>query len=123
MNPQLFANPVDEMLGSIEPTLAKLESDAAGADLRELRQSLRRALINLMTLLERDPGIETATADLYAAATALTEAGTSRSTPAPRTLRLFRDARARFRDRLARARPSAYALRPGWRLEELLLSA
>ena len=123
MTLQLFANPVDEVLGSIEPTLAKLELDGADADRRELRQSLRQALINLMTVLERDPGIETATADLYAAATALTETCAGPSVPPARTLRLFRDARARFRERLTRARPCQYGTRVGWRLEELLLSA
>ena len=122
MTAQLFANPVDEVLDSIEPTLAKIESDAAETDARELHESLRRALISLMTLLERDPGIETATADLYAAATALSDTS-GRAGPAPRKLRLFRDARARFRERLARARPCEYGTRPGWRLEELLLSA
>ncbi|HEX2136538.1 MAG TPA: hypothetical protein VHG30_11640 [Microvirga sp.] len=122
MTVQLFVNPVDEVLGSIEPTLAKIEFERAESEARELHESLRRALISLMTLLERDPGIETATADLYAAATALTDPS-GRAGPAPRKLRLFRDARARFRDRLARARPSEYGTRPGWRLEELLLSA
>ena len=123
MTAQLFANPVDEVLDSIEPTLAKIESDAAESDARELHESLRRALISLMTLLERDPGIETATADLYAAATALAEISTGPSLPEPRMLRMFRDARARFRERLTRARLCEYGNRPGWRLEELLLSA
>jgi hypothetical protein len=123
MTPQTFAIPVDEVLESIEPTLARIEFEAADADLRELRESLRQALIALMRSLERDPGIETATADLYAAATALAETGFTRSPPPARKLRLFRDARARFRERLSRARPCVYGSRAGWRLEELLLPA
>jgi hypothetical protein len=123
MTPPFFATPVDEVLGSIEPTLTRIEFDAAEVDARELRDSLRRSLISLMRLLERDPGIETATADLYAAATALADDGLGQALPAARKLRLFRDARARFRDRLARARPCEYGCTGGWRLEELLLPA
>ena len=123
MIPQSVANPVDEMLGYIEPTLTRIECEAADADPRELRENLRRALIGLMHLLERDPGIETATADLYAAATALADGDPSRSLPAARKLRLFRDARVRFRERLARARPCEHGSTPGWRLEQLLLPA
>ena len=123
MTPHMCANPVDEVLGYIEPTLAKLEFEAADADARELQEGLRRALIKLMRLLERYPGLETATADLYAAATALMAGGTGRSLPVARKMRLFRDARARFRDRMARARPCDFASMAGWRLEELLLSA
>jgi hypothetical protein len=123
MTPQIFANPVDDVLESIEPTLARIEFEAADADLRELRESLRQALIALMRNLERDPGIETATADLYAAAAALADDGLTRSPPPARKLRLFRDARARFRERLSRARPCTYGGRAGWRLEELLMPA
>lgn len=123
MIPQSVANPVDEMLGYIEPTLTRIEAEAADADPRELRENLRRALISLMHLLERDPGIETATADLYAAATALADGDPDRSLPAARKLRLFRDARARFRDRLAHARPCEYGSTAGWRPKELLLPA
>ncbi len=123
MNSHLCANRVEEVLGFIEPALTRIESEAADADRRDLHETLRRALINLMRLLERDPGIETATADLYAAATALAETGQGRTLPAARKMRLFRDARARFRERIARARPCEFTDRPGWRLEELLLSA
>ncbi len=123
MTPQTFAIPVDEVLDSIEPTLARIEFEAADADLRELRESLRQALMALMRNLERDPGIETATADLYAAAAALADTGLTRSPPPARKLRLFRDARARFRERLSHARPCAYGSRVGWRLEELLMPA
>jgi hypothetical protein len=123
MTPQDFANPVDEVLGSIEPTLTQIEFEAVDGDPRELRESLRRALIDLMRILERDPGIETATADLYAAAAALADHGAARSLREARKLRLFRDARARFRDRLSRARPCAYGSTAGWRLEELLVPA
>jgi hypothetical protein len=123
MTPQIFAIPVDEVLESIEPTLSRIEFEAADADPRDLRESLRQALINLMQSLERDPGIETATADLYAAAAALAEDGADRSPPPARKLRLFRDARARFRERLSRARPCTYGSRAGWRLEELLMPA
>jgi hypothetical protein len=123
MNSPVCANRVEEVLGFIEPALARIESEAADADRRDLHETLRRALINLMRLLERDPGIETATADLYAAATVLAETGPGRTLPAARKMRLFRDARARFRERIARARPCDFTDRPGWRLEELLLSA
>jgi hypothetical protein len=123
MTPQPFANPVDEVLESLEPTLTRIEFEAPDADARALRESLRRSLLSLMHLLERDPGIETATADLYAAATVLADDAVRRSLPAARKLRLFRDARARFRDRLARARPCAFGGTAGWRLEELLLPA
>jgi len=123
MTPPLCATPVDAVLESIEPTLTRIEFEAADVDARELRESLRHALMNLMRSLERDPGIETATADLYAAAAALADDGLGCALPPARKLRLFRDARARFRDRLSRARPCAAGGRAAWRLEELLMPA
>jgi hypothetical protein len=73
--------------------------------------SLQQQLIELMGLVERIPGIEAATGDLYAAAEALVADQTVRSQPIARKLRLLADAHQRFREHLPAARP----LKPGQR--------
>jgi hypothetical protein len=123
MTHKSFAKTIDEMLAMIEPALDGLRQGGSTADLRELQSLLRQLLIDLMALIERDPGIEAATADLYAAASALVADSAVGSQPVTKKLRLFRDARVRFRERLMVARPSEHGSRVVWRHQELLLSA
>ena len=60
--------------------------------------------VDILGLIERDPGIEAATDDLYEAAAAFLAEVTA-STPLARHLRLLREARLRYRERLSGARP------------------
>jgi hypothetical protein len=71
--------------------------------------SLQQQLIELMGLVERNPSIEAATGDLYAAVEALVADRTTGSQPITRKLRLLVHAHERFREHLPAARP----LKPG----------
>jgi hypothetical protein len=66
-------------------------------------------LVNVLELVERDPGIEAASDDLSAVAKVLAE-GADRG---PRMSRLLDEAMMRFRDRLTLARPSEQARHMG----------
>jgi hypothetical protein len=97
---------VDETLGFVQRALDRIRAgEGAEAELHN-----RRAyLVNILELVERDPGIEAASNDLYAAAKVLTD-GADRGT---RMARLLNEAMLRFRDRLAAARPSKKARQMG----------
>src|ERR687893_3056586 len=99
-----FTAKIDEMLGMIEHALAAIEQGGGQPELRSLQKLLQELLINCMRLLERNPGIEAAAFDLYAAASALVTDRAQNTQPLPRKLRLLREARLRFRQRLAAAR-------------------
>lgn len=118
-----FAARLDEMLKLIEQALAAIEQGGGHPELRSLQKLLQELLINCMRLLERNPGIEAAAADLYAAASVVVIDSTRGAQPLVRKLRLFREARLRFRQRLTAARPSEHGTKIVWRHEELLLSA
>lgn len=118
-----FAARLDEMLKLIEQALAAIEQGGGQPELRSLQKLLQELLINCMRLLERNPGIEAAAADLCAAASVVVIDSTRGAQPLVRKLRLFREARLRFRQRLTAARPSEHGTKIVWRHEELLLSA
>jgi hypothetical protein len=71
--------------------------------------NVRAYLLNILELVERDPGIEAASDDLYAVARELA-GGADRGT---RMSRLLDEAFLRFGDRLASARPSEQARQLG----------
>ncbi len=76
--------------------------------------SLRTHLVELLSLIERSPGIDAAADDLDAAATALMNTRSADgSVDLVRRRRLLREAFQRFQQRLARAKPSAKAQRMG----------
>ena len=122
MASRTFSQTVDDAVGQIETALAAIETSSSPA-LGDLKAMLRQALLDFITLVVRDPGIETATADLYGAAAAVVDAYAAQSTPTLRMRRLLRDARTRFHERLTRARPSEYGTKVVWRQEELLATA
>ncbi|MBS7454460.1 hypothetical protein KHP60_19215, partial [Microvirga sp. 3-52] len=64
---------------------------------------LRVLLINTMSLLKRDPGIEAAVDDLYASAASLVRDASSGTPPNARSLRLLLSASERFCTRLTAA--------------------
>ena len=67
MTETTFKNAVDEMLGRLDPIMLVIQQGGGEAALYSLQQQL----IELMGLIERNPGIEAATGDLYGAAEAL----------------------------------------------------
>jgi hypothetical protein len=97
-----------DLLILVERAVTAIEQGGGEADLRDLKQRL----IDVLALIERDPGFEMAGQDLYdaAAAYAAKEADT---TLTPRHLRLLREARQRYRSRAMAVRPNDWARREG----------
>ena len=109
---KLLTDAVDEKLALIAPVLGRIEEGGHAADLRDLRSYLVRAL----RLFERNPGIEAAADDLYAAAAARVGENTKQLQPSARERRLLKDAHLRFCSRLEaaadRVRPYEYLVVP-----------
>ena len=68
---------------------------------------LRAALIDVLSLIERDPGVEAASRGPLRHGTASCQRS-QRAHRGERRLRLLREARLRYCERLTRARPSAH---------------
>ncbi len=96
---RILTDAVDEKLALIAPVVRQIEQGGQSADLRDLANQLVRAL----RLFERNPGIEAAADDLYAAAAALVGRSTKLSHPAARGRRLLKEAHVRFCSRLEAA--------------------
>ena len=87
--PRSLRDAVDETLGFVERALDRIRnSDSAEAELH----NVRAYLVNILDLVERDPGIEAASDDLYQVAAVLAE-GTEKGT---RMARLLSEAFLRF---------------------------
>jgi hypothetical protein len=93
---------LEETLGFIQRALDRIQAgDAVEAELHHVRAYL----LNILELVERDPGIEAASDDLYAVAKEVS-GGPDRGT---RMSWLLQEAFLRFGDRLRSARPSQQA--------------
>jgi hypothetical protein len=93
---------LEETLGLIQRALDGIRAgEGAEAELH----NVRAYLLNILELVERDPGIEAASDDLYAVAKELAGGPDL----GPRLSRLLHEAFLRFADRLASARPSEQA--------------
>ena len=95
-----FVAALEDLLERVERAAASIEQGGGENALHDLRL----ALIEILGLIKRDPGIEAAADDLYEAAAAFL-ADVTASTPLGRRLRLLREARLRYRERLTGARP------------------
>jgi hypothetical protein len=123
MTQPTFAAKLDEMLVLLERAMTTIEQGGGPAELRHLQKLLGELLSSCLRLVERNPGIDAAASDLFAAASAIVSDSGVEAQPYRRKQRLFREARQRFRDRLLGARPSTYATKVVWRHHELQLSA
>src|SRR5919112_1474958 len=110
-----FTDTIEEKLALIAPTLNAMEFGGDQPYLRELQTLLRQHLASLVVLFERDPGLDAATADLYAAAAAVVNDTTRASQPLVRKRRLLKQAQARFQERIATARPNGRGACAAWR--------
>jgi hypothetical protein len=119
MTETTFENAVDEMVGRLHPILLTIQQGGG----EEALYSLQQQLIDLMGLVERNPGIESATGDLYAAAEALVADRAACSLPITRKLRLLVHAHQRFREHLSAARPLKPGRRSVWRHDNLRFAA
>ena len=97
MESKTLVEAVDERLASIAALLTSIEQGGGSADLRDLALNL----VDAMKLFRRNPGVEAAANDLYAAAVALMMDAGVEAQPVVRKRRLFREAHIRFRTRLA----------------------
>ena len=118
-----FTDTIEEKLALITPTLNAIVFGGELSYLRELQTLLRQHLASLVVLYERDPGLDAATADLYAAAAAIVQDTTLASQPLARKRRLLKEAQTRFQERIAIARPNERKAGAAWRQNELFLAA
>jgi hypothetical protein len=123
MADESFIDTVEEKLALISPTVRAIELGGDLPYLRELQTLLRQHLASLVALYERDPGLDAATADLYAAVAAIVQDTTLASQPLARKRRLLREAQTRFHERVATARPNGRRACAAWRQNELFLAA
>jgi hypothetical protein len=96
---KMLADAVNEKLALIAPVVSRIGQGGQSVDLRDLASHLVQAV----RLLERNPGIEAAADDLYAAAAALVGENTTLLQPIARGRRLLKDAHVRFCSRLEAA--------------------
>jgi hypothetical protein len=118
-----FTDTIEEKLAVIAPTVKAIEFGGDLPYLRELQTLLRQHLTNLVVLYERDPGLDAATADLYAAAAAVVNDTTLASQPLARKRRLLKEAQTRFQERISTARPNGRRACAAWKQNELFLAA
>jgi hypothetical protein len=113
---------IEEKLKLIAPTLKAIQYGGDHSYLGDLQTLLRKNLASLLVLFERDPGLDAATADLYAAASAIVR-DIAETSPYARKCRLLKEAQARFEERIAMARPRERRPSVSWRQNELFLAA
>ena len=118
-----FTDAIEKKLALVTPTLRDIEAGGDQTYLRELQALLRQNLESIVVLFERNPGLDAATADLYAAATALVNDCKAASQPLTRKRRLLKEAEARFQERISTARPNGRRDCAAWRQNELFLAA
>src|SRR4051812_20010048 len=90
---------INERIEAVKKVVNLIAQSGRGDDLNDLRV----LLINTMSLLKRDPGIEAAVDDLYAAAAVLVKDASSGTPASARSLRLLLSASDRFCIRLTAA--------------------
>jgi hypothetical protein len=96
MTEKSFAETIRERTAAVEVVAETIEEEGREQDLRDLRI----LLINTMSLLKRDPGVEAAVDDLYGAARVIVKDVAAGVHPVPRNIRLLRSALARFSERV-----------------------
>jgi hypothetical protein len=99
MTDNTIAQKISERIEAVKKVVNLIAQAGRGGDLHDLRV----LLINTMSLLKRDPGIEAAVDDLYAAAAALVQDASTGTPPSARSLRLLLSASDRFAARLSTA--------------------
>ncbi|WP_414473981.1 hypothetical protein [Microvirga sp. M2] len=96
MTEKSFADTIRERIAAVEVVTEAIAGEGSETDLRDLRV----LLINTMSLLSRDPGVEAAVDDLYAAARETVKDALAGVHPVPRNVRLLRSALVRFCERV-----------------------
>ncbi|SCY95009.1 hypothetical protein [Microvirga guangxiensis] len=91
-----FAETIRERIAAIEVVVDAIAEHGEDTNLRDLRI----LLINTMSLMRRDPGIEAAVDDLYSAARAIVKDAADSVHPVTRNVRCMRSALTRFTERV-----------------------
>ncbi|MCG7394736.1 hypothetical protein MHY87_17675 [Microvirga sp. ACRRW] len=91
-----FAETIRERIAAIELVVDAIAGQGKETDLRDLRV----LLINTMSLMRRDPGVEASIDDLYAAARAIVNDAMDGVHPVVRNVRCLRSAVVRFSERV-----------------------
>ena len=118
-----FIGTTEESLALISSTLNAIQFGGDLPYLCELLKLLKQHLASLVVLFERDPGLDAATADLYAAAAAVVHDITSASPPPARHRRRLKEAQARLQERISTARPNGNRVCTAWGQDERFLAA
>jgi len=117
------AEAIQEKVNLIAATLKALQSGGDENYLREIQGLLQRNLSGILVMFERNPGLDAATTDLFAAASAVVNDMKVASQPLARKRRLLREAQARFEERVALARPNGRKPSAAWIQKEVVLAA
>jgi len=96
MTDKSFAETIRDRIAAVELMAEAIAGQGQETDLHDLRI----LLINTMSLLSRDPGVEAAVDDLYAAAQAIVKDATTGVHPVTKNVRLLRSALTRFSERV-----------------------
>ncbi len=118
-----FTDTTEESLALISSTLNAIQFGGDLPYLCELQKLLKQHLASLVASFERDPGLDAATADLYAAAAAVVHDITTASPSPARQARLLKEAQARLQERISTARPNGNRVCTAWRQNECFLAA
>ncbi len=109
MTQKSFTETLEETMSFIERALDRItRNEGAEAELH----NVQAYVLNILELVDRDPGIDAAADDLQNAVRSFV-VGRIDQGDAPRRGRLMREAYLRFHDRLTAARPSEHARRMG----------
>ncbi len=102
MTPSTFAALLEERLKHVEDAVALIEKGEVG---RPELESLHAHLIEILDIIERDPGVEAAADDLYEVAARAVSGSARERQPQSRERRIIREAALRLKERLATAQP------------------
>jgi hypothetical protein len=104
MTPKTFAAILEDRLKHVEDAVALIEQGDGGA--AEIN-TMRGNLVDILKLVERNPGIEAAADDLHDLAAGTVVANARERQQTSRGRRVLRDALTRLKERLATAQPVA----------------
>lgn len=96
MTNKSFEETIRERIAAVDLVAEAVAGQGRDTDLHDLRV----LLINAMSLLKRDPGVEAAVDDLYGAAKAIVRDAAMGVHPVSRNIRFLRTALTRFSDRV-----------------------
>ncbi|ANY85114.1 hypothetical protein BB934_43740 (plasmid) [Microvirga ossetica] len=123
MTDTISSEVIQEKMDHVSGTLNAILSGGGEGYLRELQGLLQKNLTGLLSLFDRNPDLDAATSDFYAAAAAIVNDIDAESQPLARKRRLLREAQARFEERIRIAEPNRRKPSAAWCKNEIFLAA